>query len=51
MKLQIKLERSKIPRGHGANRAQIVQADRRTGRERDRGAGKRAILRRELDDR
>jgi hypothetical protein len=51
MKLRIKLERQKIARGHGANRAQVVQADQRTQRERDRGAQKRAILRRELEDR
>jgi predicted polyphosphate/ATP-dependent NAD kinase len=51
MKLQIKLERQKIVRGHQAGRAQVVQADQRTQRERDRGASKRAVLRRELDDR
>jgi hypothetical protein len=51
MKLRIKLERQKIARGHQAGRAQVVQADQRTQRERDRGASKRAILRRELDDR
>jgi cytochrome c peroxidase len=51
MKLRIKLERQKIARGHGSSRAQVVQADQRTQRERDRGARKRAILRRELDER
>ncbi len=51
MKLRIKLERQKIARGHGSSRAQVVQADQRTQRERDRGASKRAILRRELDER
>jgi hypothetical protein len=51
MKLRIKLERQKIARGHGSSRAQVVQADQRTQRERDRGASKRAVLKRELDDR
>jgi hypothetical protein len=51
MKMQIKLERQKIARGHGSNRAQVVQADQRTQRERDRGAQKRAVLRREIDER
>jgi hypothetical protein len=51
MKLRIKLERQKRARGHGSSRAQVVQADQRTQRERDRGARKRAILRCELDER
>jgi hypothetical protein len=51
MKLRIKLERQKIARGHGSSRAQVIQADQRSQRERDRGARKRAILRRELDER
>jgi hypothetical protein len=51
MKLRIKLERQKVVRGHQAGRAQVVQADQRSQRERDRGASKRAVLRRELDDR
>ena len=51
MKLRIKLERQKIARGHQAGRAQVVLSDQRTQRERDRGASKRAVLRRELDDR
>lgn len=51
MKLRIKLERQKPVRGHGSSRAQVVQADQRTQRERDRGARKRAILGRELDER
>ena len=51
MKLRIKLERQKIARGHQAGRAQVVQADQRSQRERDRGASERAVLRRELDDR
>jgi RNA polymerase-interacting CarD/CdnL/TRCF family regulator len=51
MKLRIKLERQKIARGHGSSRAQVVQADQRTQRERDRGAQKRAILRRALEGR
>jgi RNA polymerase-interacting CarD/CdnL/TRCF family regulator len=50
MKLRIKIERQKIARGHGSNRSQIVQADQRTQRERDRGASKRAVLKRELDN-
>jgi hypothetical protein len=50
MKLRIKLERQKIARGHGSGRPQVVQSDQRTQRERDRGAQKRAVLRRELDD-
>jgi hypothetical protein len=51
MKLRIKLERQKIARGHGSSRAQVIQADQRSQRERDRGAQKRAVLRRELDER
>ena len=51
MKLRIKLERQKISRGHQVGRAEVVQADQRSQRERDRGARKRAILRRELDER
>jgi hypothetical protein len=48
---QIKIDRQKIARGHASNRSQIVQADQRTQRERDRGAQKRTVLRRELEDR
>jgi hypothetical protein len=51
MKMRIKLERQKTARGHGSSRAQVVQADQRSQRERDRGARKRAILKRELDER
>jgi hypothetical protein len=51
MKLRIELECQKISRGHGSSRAQVVQADQRTQRERDRGASKRAVLRRELEER
>jgi hypothetical protein len=51
MKLRIEFERQKIARGHAKARAQLVQADQRTQRERDRGAQKRAVLRRELENR
>ena len=56
MKLQIKMNipkvnRQKIARGHQSGRAQVVQSDQRTQRERDRGAQKRSVLRRELEDR
>ena len=56
MKLRVKIDhqkiaRQKIARGHASGRAQLVQSDQRTQRERDRGAKKRSVLRRELEDR
>jgi hypothetical protein len=48
---RIKIDRQKIARGHASGRAQVVQSDQRTQRERDRGAQKRSVLSRELEDR